>query len=190
MSGASAVSFYSGPIKARQRPDRQFVRDLADRFAEPSRDETARVFADQIVRVAGLHRCRPSERVRYVERYRGDPMKSANETITRTIRECEPSLNDKRVLTKEVAAALKRDFRHKHSHMKVIARHAEASPRTVEAWTDGLNLPGFDYIARLAPHSPSIRKLLMRLATLDGDTDPEYGRTLSDLRQAAERTQR
>lgn len=108
----------------------------------------------------------------------------ATAVTPRTIQHWSNPLKDRNLLTKEVARCLRADFAHERSHLKVIARHAEASPRTVEAWVDGVNLPGFEFIARLTPHSPSLQKLYLRLMTLSPDTDPEYFRALQDLRRA------
>lgn len=105
-------------------------------------------------------------------------------TLPRTIPNSANPLKDKRTLTKEVALCLQADFSHRRSHLKIIARHAEASPRSVEAWTGELCLPGFEYIARLAEHSPSIKKLFLRLMSFDPDTDPEAHRALQELRRA------
>jgi hypothetical protein len=95
-------------------------------------------------------------------------------------------LKDKRLLTKETKAAIKTDFGAERSYLKVVARHVDASPRTVESWTsdEAPTLPGFEYIARLAPHSPAISKLFARLMHFDPDTDPEAHRALQDLRRA------
>ena len=109
-------------------------------------------------------------------------MPSTNE-IPRTNRHCTEWLNDKPAIKERVANCLQ-DFRHERSHLKVIARHAKASPRTVEAWTDELSLPGLEYFLRLVPRSPSIQKMLLQLMTFDPD-HPEYARILNDLRGMA-----
>jgi hypothetical protein len=88
-------------------------------------------------------------------------------------------LKDKPAIKKRVANCLQ-DF----PRLKLIARAAEASPRTVEAWTDELSLPGLEYFLRLVPRSPSIQKMLLQLMTFDPD-HPEYARILNDLRGMA-----
>jgi hypothetical protein len=115
----------------------------------------------------------------YAEIHRERTVSNANETITRTNRDCAEWLKDKPAIKKRVAGCLK-DF----PRLKVIARHAEASPRTVEAWTDELSLPGLEYFLRLVPRSPSIQKMLLQLMTFDPD-HPEYARILNDLRGMA-----
>jgi hypothetical protein len=122
--------------------------------------------------------------VSITETYGGMTMRATTQSPRTSQEPISNPLKDKRAITREVASALKQDFRHRPSHLKVIARHAEASPRTVEAWTDELSLPGLEYFLRLVPHSPSIQKLVLRLMTLSPDSDPEYFRALQDLRRA------
>jgi hypothetical protein len=111
---------------------------------------------------------------------------SSTSQSPRTIQEWSNPLKDKRLLTKETKAAIKADFGHERSYLKVVARHADASPRTVESWTseECPTLPGFEYIARMLPQSKSLQKLVLRLMALSPDNDPEYHRALQDLRRA------
>jgi hypothetical protein len=123
----------------------------------------------------------------YTKRYRGMNMRNTNAQATRTLQQpISNPLKDKRLLTKETKAAIKADFGGERSYLKVVARHAEASPRTVESWTseEAPTLPGFEYIARMLPQSKSLQKLVLRLMALSPDNDPEYHRALQDLRRA------
>lgn len=115
-------------------------------------------------------------------------MKPANELITRTKAEQKTEwLNDVPAIKQRLATALKQDHGHKHSHLKLIAREAGTSPRTVEKWTGAQYLPGLEHFLRLIPKSPSIQKMLAELMTLDADTDPRYQRVLMDLQREAQR---
>lgn len=108
-------------------------------------------------------------------------------TTTRTIHDRTAPLRDRRQIAAEVARCLKTDFHDRKSRNKEIARKAESSPRTVEAWTDGTNLPGLEYFLRLVPDSPSLQKMLMRLMSFDADTDPEYHRAFIEFMNAVQR---
>lgn len=111
-------------------------------------------------------------------------MKTANGTITRTKREQTADwVRDKPAIKRRLAGALKEDHGQKHSHLKLIARQAGASPRTVEGWTDGHYLMGLDHFLRLVPTSPAIQKMLDELRTIDPDTDPRYGPLVNAIRR-------
>lgn len=111
-------------------------------------------------------------------------MSSANETITRTNAEQMTAwLKDVPAIKRRLSDALKADHGHKHSHLKLIAREAGASPRTVEKWTQAQYLPGLEHFLRLVPKSPAIQKMLAELMTLDADTDPRYGPLLDEIRR-------
>jgi AraC-like DNA-binding protein len=120
----------------------------------------------------------------YVEIHRGSDMKSANETISRTnVERATEWLQDVPTIKRRFADALKEDHGHKHSHLKLIAREAGASPRTVEKWTGAQYLPGLEHFLRLVPTSPAIQKMLAELMTLDADTDPRHGVLLQQIQR-------
>lgn len=111
---------------------------------------------------------------------------------TRTKRDSSAWLNDKRTIAKEVRLALVSDFDHLKAPRKEIARKADCSPRTVEAWTDPEipTVPGLEHFLRLVPHSPSIQKMLMRLMSFDPDTDPAYHSAFVEFMRAVQKVQR
>jgi hypothetical protein len=114
----------------------------------------------------------------------GADMKSANETISRTnVERATEWLQDVPTIKRRFADALKEDHGHKHSHLKLIAREAGASPRTVEKWTGAQYLPGLEHFLRLVPTSPAIQKMLAELMTLDADTDPRHGVLLQQIQR-------
>jgi hypothetical protein len=174
--------------------DNQFTRTLADAFPPADADTGMALVAQAALRVlnnqSGIARLQPRAPMSkqsecneaghvtssYTDGYRERGMTNANETITRTNHDW---LKDKPAIKKRVANCLQ-DF----PRLKLIAKAAEASPRTVEAWTDELSLPGLEYFLRLVPRSPSIQKMLLQLMTFDPD-HPEYARILNDLRGMA-----
>jgi hypothetical protein len=105
-------------------------------------------------------------------------------SIPRTKQDCATDLTDTRVIKQQVKLALVSDHKHLRSPMKQIARHAQCSPRTVEAWMEERSLPGLECFLRLVPHSPSLQKMLLRLMTLDSEIDPEYQRAFVDFQHA------
>jgi hypothetical protein len=114
----------------------------------------------------------------------GADMKSANETISRTnVERATEWLQDVPTIKRRFADALKEDHGHKHSHLKLIAREAGTSPRTVEKWTGAQYLPGLEHFLRLVPKSPAIQKMLAELMTLDADTDPRHGVLLQQIQR-------
>lgn len=110
-------------------------------------------------------------------------MANPADAITRTKADSTDWLKDNRRIAKEVRLALVSDFDHLRAPRKEIAKHAQCSHRTVEAWTDPElpTVPGLPHFLRLVPRSPSIQKLLIRLMTLDADIDPEHQRAFMDL---------
>jgi hypothetical protein len=186
--------------------DNQFTRTLADAFPPADAGDTKALIADAALRLYDKTVATPRQefrdnkiaQIQNVRSHSHTPhglvpktyeasMEQSTSVIPRTSQEpIATPLKDKRLLTKETRAAIKADFGGSRSYLKVVARAAEASPRTVESWTsdEAPTLPGFEYIARLAPHSPSISKLFARLMHFDPDTDPEAYRALQDLRRA------
>jgi hypothetical protein len=180
---SSPFRFYSGPIKPLARQDRHFVRSLEERFPEPPADEAARVFGQQVVKLRSLHHGSPTS----PDKNKGEAMERSSGAATRTIRDRAKPLKDRNEIAAEVARCLKTDFDHLKARNKEIARKAEASPRTVEAWIDGISPPGLEYVMRLLPHSPSLRKLMARQMTLDPDLDPEAYRAFLELMRMVQR---
>jgi hypothetical protein len=129
-----------------------------------------------------------SKSLRLRQKTYGADMKTANETITRTnVEQTTAWLKDVPAIKQRVSAALKADHGHKHSHLKLIAREAGTSPRTVEKWTQAQYLPGLEHFLRLVPKSPAIQKMLAELMTLDADTDPRYGPLMASVQREAQR---
>jgi hypothetical protein len=111
-------------------------------------------------------------------------MTNANTGITRTNAEqVNRWLTDVPTIKQRLATALKADHGHKHSHLKLIAREAGTSPRTVEKWTQAQYLPGLEHFLRLVPKSPAIQKMLAELMTLDADTDPRHAVLLAQIQR-------
>lgn len=102
-------------------------------------------------------------------------METSTRPNTRTKADLSDVLKDKRAIAHEVRIALVVDHGHLKARNKEIARKADCSPRTVEAWTsaDVPTLPGLEHFLRLVPHSPSLQKMLLRLMSMDPDTDPQ-----------------
>jgi hypothetical protein len=154
-----------------------YDKTVAARFAEQSRDNAVGQVSNQI----RSHLNTPHGLV--PKTYEAD-MDQSTSLIPRTKQ--EPSsqwLKDKIQIKQRVATALKADHSHKHSHLKLIAREAGASPRTVEGWTSAQYLPGLEHFLRLIPKSPAIQKMLAELMTLDADTDPRHAVLLAQIQR-------
>lgn len=96
-------------------------------------------------------------------------------------------LKDRAALAAEIAALLSDDHRDTRSRNKVIARKAEASPRTVEAWLERRYLPGLECWLRLAVRSRSLQVMFLRLCEMEADSDPEFQKALSEFIRVAQR---
>ena len=103
-------------------------------------------------------------------------MQSSTAVIPREQRKCADDLKDR------FAESLHRDYGHRRSHLKLIARAAEVSPKTVEAWKAGRYLPSLDAFFRLLPKSPSLQAMT-RMAELESELSPEFARELNALIQ-------
>ncbi len=116
-------------------------------------------------------------------------METSTRSNTRTKADSSDWLKDKRAIAHEVRVALVVDHGHLKARNKEIARKADCSPRTVEAWTDAdvPTLPGLEHFLRLVPHSPSIQKMLLQLMSCDPDTDPRAYSTFLELQRMLRR---
>ncbi len=178
MAPAAALSFYSGPTDLSQK--------IAAAYREvPCLDSTPTFVADT---VRNLHRSSPSEHAVSPDKYRvRRQMQTSARVIPVEIPNRSSGLNTDRSLADQVRDALLADHGHLRARKKHIARLAGGiSPRTVEGWEQGKSVPHLEHFLELGKHSPSIRKMVMRLWNLDPDIDPEYQRAFMDLMRAAQ----
>jgi hypothetical protein len=116
-----------------------------------------------------------------------DGMTDPSVSTPRTKQDYATDLKDSVAIKKQVKLALVSDTKHLRCPNKQIARHAQCSPRTVEAWMEERSLPGLECFLRLVPHSPSLQKMLLHLMSFDPDTDPRYMQAFVEFQSALRR---
>jgi hypothetical protein len=178
---AVAPVFYSGRPAA-QQPDRHFIQSLESTFAEPTADETVRMFAGQIAVLHG----RSSSVSPTKNEARG--MRTATAKIPQDFAIRSAPRKTERSLSEEIKEAMLADHGHVRARHKHIARLAGGvSPRTVEGWERGRSMPQIEAFLELGKHSPAIQKLTLRLWNLDPDLDPDAYRTFLELQRMVAR---
>lgn len=86
---------------------------------------------------------------------------------------------DRGEVGKRICAALEADYGDLKSKHKEIADDAGVSPKTVEAWMQGVSLPGLMPTFRLMAESTEFAKVAMELCALEADHDPDFQRALA-----------
>jgi transcriptional regulator with XRE-family HTH domain len=75
----------------------------------------------------------------------------------------------------------------RHLTDKEAARDLGCSPRTVENWRKGLNVPAAEQLREIARVWPETRAAVRRFFCLEAEFDPEAERLLSDIYRYARR---